>query len=102
MNDSSKTRVFVQTLRTACFTENAVRVHYFCHPLYGKEVEVFSQYKCSGETFYLISLFDNSRVFLPAWMADADVCQSCVVQAAPVCSLKALRDLRALLDSLAK
>ncbi|MGH7601162.1 MAG: hypothetical protein ACREOI_32800, partial [bacterium] len=78
-----------------------VRIHYRPHPRHGEEVEVFLSYKCSAETFYLIALFDNSRVLIPAWMTDENVCRDCVVCEVPVCSLATLRQLRQFLDALA-
>ena len=88
-------------MHTAYFAKNVVRIHYFLHPLHGEEVEVFARYQCAAETFYLILLFDNSRVLTPAWMADEATCRRCEVRASPVCSLASLRHLRALLDMLA-
>jgi hypothetical protein len=86
-------------VHTAYFAK--VRIHYFCHPLHGEEVEVFARYQCATETFYLISLFDNSRVLTPVWMADEAICSRFEVRTSAVCSLTSLRQLRALLDTLA-
>lgn len=86
-------------MHTAYFAK--VRIHYFCHPLHGEEVEVFARYQCAAETFYLISLFDNSRVLTPVWMTDEALCSRCEMRAAVICSLTSLRQLRALLDTLA-
>jgi len=88
-------------LHTARFARSVVKIHYRPHPRYGDEAEVFLSYKCSEETFYLIALFDNSRVLMPAWMTDEHVCRGCVVRDAPVCSLARLRQLRQVLDALA-
>jgi len=88
-------------LHTARFASSVVKIYYRPHPRYGDEAEVFLSYKCGAETFHLIALFDNSRVLMPAWMADENVCRDCVVREAPVCSLATLCQLRQFLDALA-
>jgi len=87
-------------LHTACFTQ-FVKIHYFCHPLFGHEVRVLNRQTRHGEVYYRVSLFDNSQVLLPAWMTDEFVCGRYVVRKSPACSLAALRRLRQVLDSLA-
>jgi len=88
-------------LHTTRFAKSVVKIHYRCHPRHGEEAEVFLSYKCGEETFYLIALFDNSRVLIPAWMTDENACRCCVVGDSPVCSLATLRQLRQVLDALA-
>jgi len=88
-------------LDTAGFASSVVKIHYGPHPRYGEEAEVFLSYKCGEETFYLISLFDNSRVLIPAWMTDENACRCCVFCDSPVCLLEMLRQLRQVLDALA-
>lgn len=83
---------------TARITGEVLKVHYFCHPLYGKEVEVLERQRHGGEYYYLVLFFDNSRWLLPAWMTDEVICRALVVQARPVCSLSALRSLGEHLD----
>ena len=67
--------------------------------MYGQEVEVLGSRTCGDEIYYLIKLFDNSKVYLPSWMTDETECKHCVVQTSPVCSLKALRALRQFIDN---
>jgi len=88
-------------LHTARFARGVVKIYYGPHPRYGEEAEVFLSYKCGEETFYLISLFDNSRVLIPAWMTDEHACRCCVMSDSPVCALATLRQLRQVLDTLA-
>jgi hypothetical protein len=71
------------------------------HPLYPNEVTVLNERQMTSGKFYTIQLFDNSRVLLPAWMTDPEICNLCVLQDQPGVSLAALQDLRRLLDGLA-
>jgi hypothetical protein len=71
-----------------------VKVYYPWHPLYGQEVKIFKQQQYNGETHYLISLPDNSRVLMPAWMTDENYCRHFTRQDSPLVSLDALRELR--------
>ena len=57
-------------MRPAASDQQLINVYYFCHPLYGKEVEIISHAKRANGDFYIISFFVNSKVYLPTWMAD--------------------------------
>jgi hypothetical protein len=79
-----------------------VKVHYFLHPLYGKEGYVVERRQYGFEKFFVVRFFDsNTRHFLPAWMTDPESCKSCKIEDKPACSLTALQELRMLLDGLA-
>ena len=71
-----------------------VKIHYFCHPFYQKEVPVLYRSKKDGHHYYLIELFDNTRTHLPEWMTDPIICQTCELKEDPVCSLNALNSLK--------
>jgi hypothetical protein len=88
-------------LHTACFAKNVVRVLYPYHPLYGHEVEIIQRKRYGDEVYFLVKLFDNTQVFLPAWMTDEMACHRCVVRDAPICSVTALVQLRQFLDTVA-
>jgi hypothetical protein len=88
------------TLDTACYTRS-VKVHYPWHPMYDQEVEISRRQQFRSETYYLISLFDNSQVLMPAWMADEHLCRQFTRGDKPVASLNALRALTALLKTVA-
>jgi len=70
-----------------------VKIRYFLHPLYQKEVRVVDKRNYIDEQYYLIEFFDNVIVYLPLWMTDAEYCNSCKISEEPLCSLKALHEL---------
>ena len=76
----------------------SIKVHYFCHPLYGKEIKILGHSSRGSDKFYIVSFFDNSNGYLPVWMTDPLICQQCVVREEPVCSLAALRRLQDVLN----
>jgi hypothetical protein len=67
-------------------------VEYFLHPFYQKEVRVVDKRDYLHERYYLVEFFENV-IFIPAWMADAEKCQQCILQQQPQCSINALLDL---------
>jgi hypothetical protein len=71
-----------------------IHIHYFCHPLFNKDVPYFKKRKWIGEYVYVIELFDNSHVYLPEWMTDPSVCKFHELKEEPVCSLSALKSLQ--------
>ena len=77
-----------------------VKIHYFCHPLYNEEVNFLYRIKRDGHYYYIIMLFDNSRVYLPEWMTDLFVCKTHELKEKPVCSLDALSSLHKFLKRL--
>jgi len=78
-----------------------IKIHYFLHPLCNQHVPIVNEQTLAGEQHYMIRLFDNSMMLLPAWMTDAEFCAGLVLQERPQCSLSALIALRVLLDGLA-
>ena len=70
-----------------------VKIEYFLHPLYQKEVRVVDKRNYIDEQYYLIEFFDNMVVYLPLWMTDAEYCNSCKISEEARCSLKALHEL---------
>ena len=93
------TAYFAGNTKKADISQKSIKVHYICHPLYGKEVEIIGHSTKGNERFYIISFFDNSKVYLPVWMTDPLVCQHCVIQDEAICSLTALRSLKDLLNN---
>lgn len=53
-----------------------------------------------GSYYYIITLFDNSRIYLPEWMTDPLICQTHELKEEPVCSLNALNSLQKFLKRL--
>jgi hypothetical protein len=94
----SHTTYFGTNPNQAGSDKQLIQVHYFCHPLYGKKVAIIAQAKRANDHFYIISFFDNSKVYLPTWMTDPLVCQQFCVEQEPSCSLTALQSLREYLD----
>jgi hypothetical protein len=95
-------RTAIKTTRFGSFsagsTQKVVKIHYFCHPLYNKEVAVLYRFKKAGQHYYMVTLFDKTRAYLPEWMTDPISCQSCELQQQPVCSLSALYSLKKFLN----
>lgn len=87
--------------RNTTHKQQRVTVHYFLHPLYTQEVQVEKELNYTSGKVYCIKFFDNLETYLPAWMTDPEYCGSCRLQDAPESSLRALRELRRLLDHLA-
>jgi len=79
-------------------SQKVVKIHYFCHPLYQKEVPCLNSLKKAGQHYYIIVLFDKSRTYLPQWMTDPIVCRTCKLQEQPVCSVNALKSLKKFLN----
>lgn len=75
------------------FLPSHLEVLYFQHLLCQQEVKVVGQRNFISERFYIVQFFDN-RFFLPAWMADPDYCNSCILIKLPQCSLSALQRIR--------
>lgn len=94
----SHTTYFGTNSKQADGDKKLVKVYYFCHPLYGKEVEIIAHVTRANEHYYIISFFDNSKVYIPTWMTDPFICQQLCVEKEPNCSLNALRCLRKYLD----
>jgi hypothetical protein len=76
-----------------------IKIRYFLHPLYRTEVSVVHERRLFSEKVYAIRLLDNSVTYLPGWMADPEVCDRCLLQNKPECSLAALLELRRLLGA---
>ena len=88
----------IQTTRFVGFSNKKspkkLQVCYFCHPLYKKkEVTYLYRRKWNGSYYYIITLSDNSRAFLPEWMTDPFICKNLELKEEPVCSLNALNSL---------
>jgi hypothetical protein len=83
-------------------TERAkqVTVHYRWHPLYGQIARVRRTVPRSTSEVLFCELPDGATGALPAWMTDAVACAALTV-GAPVVSIAALQELRALLDAVA-
>ena len=96
--NKSQTTYFGTNTKQADSDQKLTKVYYFCHPLYGKEVEIISHANRANDHFYIISFFGNSKVYLPTWMADPLVCQQFCIEKEPNCSLAALQSLREYLD----
>ena len=86
--------------RNTTHKQLSIKVHYFLHPLYGREVQILKELKFRSEKVFVAPLFDKAVVHLPSWMSDPDYCSSCKTQEQPEASLDALRCLRKFLDSL--
>ncbi len=74
-----------------------IKVHYFLHPLYQREVKVVDKRHFVHEQYYLIELFDKIT-FLPTWMTDPTYCSNLTLRENAQCSLKALYELSLLID----
>lgn len=85
-------------MKQAGIDKKLVKVYYFCHPLYGKEVEVIAHTTRADDHFYVISFFGKSKVYMPTWMADPIICQQLCIEKEPNCSLTTLHLLRKYLD----
>jgi hypothetical protein len=85
---------------TACITRKSIKVHYFCHPYYGEELEVLSRQVHGGEIYYVVMLFDNTHTLIPSWMTDEGICKSYKLFDRPFCPVDILLDLRNFLDGL--
>jgi len=77
-----------------------VIVYYPWHPLYSQKIKIVSTLNRGGEIFYKVRLKDTSYIELPFWMADKEWCQQFKLQTEPYCSVRALLNLKQLLDTL--
>ena len=74
-----------------------VKIHYFLHPLYQKNVEVVDNRTFVSDKYYLIKFFDKI-IYLPVWMTEPDYCSTLTISENPQCDLKALHKLRLQID----
>ena len=74
-----------------------VKIYYFLHPLYQKDVEVIGKRTFISDKYYLIKFFDKT-IYLPVWMTDSDYCSTLTISEHPQCDLKSLHELRLQLD----
>jgi hypothetical protein len=65
--------------------------------MYQQEVKVVDHRNFVHETYYLIELFDRT-FFMPVWMSDPDYCRDLKMKAKAHSSIKALTELRLLID----
>jgi hypothetical protein len=74
-------------------------VAYRHHPLAGRCVEVLRRRKQGDAEQVVITLPDETRCVLPAWMLDPVHCDAMPQEPHPRVALAALKRLRALLDA---
>ena len=96
----SQTTYFASKVNVESCDQETITVHYFCHPCFGKQVEIVGHLKRNNERYYIITFFENSKVFIPTWMTDPIFCQQLHLEKKPYCSLTALQSLSEYLDCL--
>ena len=74
-------------------------VRYPWHPLRGQEVVVYRRIRRGTGLVLEVRLASGVLKRLPAWMTQADVCETMAVCPKPVCDVGALYALRAQLDA---
>jgi hypothetical protein len=73
-------------------------VCYHHHPFFGHEVEVIRTLRREADATVIVKLEDGLRLAIPCWMLDPVHCASLPEKPTPIISVRALCELRNLID----